>query len=286
MVQAGFRADARLGPYFLVELKGGGMGQVWRAVHQGSGRPVAIKVSQRDDERALRAFQAEILTAASMRHPNIATVLEVIRVDAAAEQATGGLLRSGRPALVMEWVDGPPLSESLGKLPWDSVRKILVGLLDALSHAHGQGVLHRDIKPSNVLIEDGSPRLVDFGIARRYPGERSGTPAYMAPEQFSLSLADEGPWTDLYNLGCVAVAMITRSPPYGAGSWDEMAAAHRSAPIPRIDWGPPGLDAWVAWLLAKRPADRPQTAFEARAALMRASVVPAHRTATLDAGEP
>jgi serine/threonine protein kinase len=277
---SGFSVPIRLESYRLVEWIGGGMGHVWRAVHEPTGRSVAIKVAPPYDDAYAEAFRDEIRTCAALCHPNLAPVLDLVRVDDAAERDTAGLLRSGRLALVTDWVPGAPMSAILGRCDWIELRGVLVGLLSALDHAHTLGVLHRDVTPSNILLSDGRPCLIDFGSA--VGARASGTPAYLAPERSFPALGNEGPHTDLYAVGCVAFAAVTRCPPFGEGSREVLAARHLREPPPRIGWGPAGFDAWVGWLLEKHPVDRPNTAAVALDALRSLGARAAHRTVTLD----
>jgi len=240
---------------------------VHAATHRATGLPVAIKsLFTAPSPDRLVAFQREAALVARLDHPNVVPVLDTGVVPESTSAPTG--LTPGSPYLVMARASDT-LVDHLGAWSWAPVREVLVGLLDALGHAHARGVLHCDVKPSNVLLgvrRDerqplGAPwrdaALADFGIARRIgrAGPRGGTPGYMAPEQVADDEASLGPWTDLYGLGAVAWALMAGGPPVGEGP---LVAHH---PLPTA------LEAWLRWLLAPAPGDRPARACEALAAL-------------------
>jgi len=272
-------AIASLGAFEVFEVLGsGGMGVVRRAVHRPTGLNVAVKVLQESHDRDfVAAFRSEVRAVASLSHPGIITVLDHGEVPEHAETQSGGLLKGGNPFLVMELMPGGTLSRSR-TYPWPALRSILMGLLDALAHAHARGVLHRDIKRGNVLLAhpDGPHRglrLTDFGIAH-VAGTTDeegvfGSPSYMAPEQCLGSWREHGPWTDLYGVGCLAWSLATGAPPF-AGSYAQLLEAHvvEDPPdfLPRQEV-PPDFEDWLRLLLAKRPDDRPRYAAEAAALL-------------------
>ncbi len=151
------------GRYALVErIATGGMGEVWRGTDQILGRPVAIKMlaaMHADDEQFRARFRAEARYAASLSHPGITRVF-----DYGENSPLGG------PYLIMELVDGQPLSEILeryGRLDPNVVLDIVAQAARALDIAHQAGIVHRDIKPGNLLImADGTTKITDFGIAK------------------------------------------------------------------------------------------------------------------------
>ena len=167
-------------PFDLVEpLAVGGMAEVWRGRHRRSARTVAIKVLTQSEARhpaALDAFRAEVRSAASLDHPQIAWVLDYGLLPAEWEQRSAGRLAAGSPYLITEQARGGDLRRWVREPPtWAALRLALLQLLDALAFAHARGVVHRDLKPSNVLL--GSRReerhgvlLSDFGIAHRLGG--------------------------------------------------------------------------------------------------------------------
>jgi serine/threonine protein kinase len=186
-----------LGEFELLEAVGsGGMGTVWHGIHRPSGTAVAVKVLTRiaARKRQLRsAFRSEIRACAGLNHPSIVTVFDRGEVPPEVEDQSFGTVRAYSPYLVMEYVDGGSLVPWCGHLTWAEIKRVLLGLLDGLAHAHARGLIHRDIKPANVLLtsDRSGIRLTDFGlvhaIERSTPGNRdrglAGTPRYMAPEQ-------------------------------------------------------------------------------------------------------
>jgi eukaryotic-like serine/threonine-protein kinase len=203
----GYRVECLLGR--------GGMGVVFRAWHHRLNRPVALKMmlagayaGPRERER----FQREAEAAASLRHPNVVQVHDV--GDA-----------NGRPYFTMELVDGGSLAQTLtgAPLPVDRAADLVGTLAAAVQVAHAAGVVHRDLKPANVLLtSDGTPKVTDFGLARRLSDETGltqtgvalGTPSYMAPEQAGGKADAVGPAADVYSLGAILYEMLTGRPPF------------------------------------------------------------------------
>lgn len=196
--------DAR---YELVSKIGaGGMGEVWKARDVELGRDVAIKRILGHASLAMRArFQRETQAATKLRHPNIVTVFD------AGEDAFGMYM-------VMEFVPGQTLAQLLhkGPLPQHKAVSICMGVCRGAAHAHKRGAVHRDIKPSNIMLDDdGTPRLIDFGLVRMEGASDlslttsgMGTFDYAAPEQKQdASLADAR--SDVYALGVVFYEMLT-----------------------------------------------------------------------------
>ena len=224
----------RVGPYrILRELGRGGMGVVYLAERADGHfeQRVAIKLieSASDDDPLHRRFLAERQILAGLVHPNIARLLD------------GGITGDGRPYLVMEYVDGLPITEWCDQQLLDLRARVrLFGdVCAAVQHAHRQLVIHRDIKPSNILVSgDGRVHLLDFGIAQLLDPEilrpdavrgthdlRAMTPDYASPEQIrgdQLSTA-----TDIYSLGVLLYVLLTGRPPYRLmrGSATDMSTA-------------------------------------------------------------
>ena len=256
----------RAGRYHLQELiAAGGMGEVWRAVDEVLGRPVAVKLLRPEysrDELTLLRFRAEARHAGGLNHPGIAQVYDY-------EDAT-----RDRPAyLVMELVSGPSLAGVLagGQLDARRTADVLAQAAEALHAAHTAGVLHRDIKPGNLLIGPGGQvKVTDFGIAQSSrtgnltrTGSLVGTTGYLAPERVSGRPATVA--SDLYALGIVSYECLTGHPPF-QGEPLQVALAHRDQDLPGLPpWclsqpGGAGLAALITRLTAKDPAGRPATA--------------------------
>ncbi len=244
----------------------GGMGDVWRAKDSVLGRDVAVKVmraSAAEDPTFANRFRDEARHSAGMSHQNIATVYDYGEDD-------------GTAYLVMELVDGEPLSQMIARGPMnpDQVRGIVGQAALALAAAHAAGVVHRDVKPANILITpDGRVKLTDFGIARATDGashtrtgEVLGTPQYLSPEQ-ALGKGATGA-SDLYALGIITQEMLTGRKPFDSGSAVATALAQVNDPPPPLpDWVPSDLRRIVDQSLAKDPADRPTSAAAVAAAL-------------------
>ena len=260
LISGRYRLEAVLGR--------GGMATVWRGVDERLGRPVAVKLLDRADTAdpaMLQRFDREARTAGGLTHPNIVAVYDVGTDDDV-------------PYLVMELIDGTSVEALLagGPLPIDQAVDVARQTCDALAVAHAQGVVHRDIKPANILLTTrGSVKVCDFGIARlthqqqtdlTAPQMAIGTSAYMAPEQASGAAVDAR--TDLYALGCVLYAMLTGHPPFTGDNPLTVLWQHQHQPALAVASVRPGtpadLDALIAHLLAKNPADRPATATDVR----------------------
>jgi eukaryotic-like serine/threonine-protein kinase len=224
VVFTGQRASAskprKVGPYRVQRQIGrGGMAVVYRGLHEGLQREVAIKellAHQRDQEAASR-FRREALALAGFRHQNIVTLYDLID-------------KNGTPYMVLELVNGPTLSELLkeGPLPPEVAAVICARLASALEHAHLARITHRDIKPSNVMLtREGEVKLMDFGIAKddelaglTREGLAIGTPAYMSPEQVSAAPLDHR--TDIYSLGVLLYECLCGKRAFNGKSVQEM----------------------------------------------------------------
>ena len=254
----------------LYELGHGGMATVYAATDRQTGGQVAVKVMRAELAVALGAerFTREIRLTAQLRHPGIVPLL-----DAGVAE--------GLPFYTMPLVPGETLAQRLGReqqLGLEESLQIMSELLDALSHAHEAGILHRDIKPPNILLSGGRALLADFGIARAVEseGERItesgmavGTTEYMSPEQAAADKIDQR--SDLYSLGCVLYEMLAGAPPFTGASAQAVRARHARDAMPSLQTVrptvTPRLDAVVAKVLSKVPADRYATAREFRDAL-------------------
>ncbi|WP_340537759.1 protein kinase domain-containing protein [Nocardioides sp. GXZ039] len=244
----------------------GGMGEVWRATDTMLGRQVAIKLLKTEyaDDATFRSrFETEAQHAAALQHPGIAAVYDV--GESAPTDGSG----HPRPYLVMELVEGQPLSNLIGahaggrELDPDAVRDLLAQVGDALGAAHRAGIVHRDVKPANLLVTpDGKIKVTDFGIARAADGVGitrtgavMGTPQYLSPEQAEGKQATSA--SDVYSLGVVAFECLAGRRPFEADSPVATALAHLREPIPELPASvPDDLAVVVRRALSKDPAER------------------------------
>ena len=280
-----------LGPYTLqAPLAKGGMAQVWRGVHDASMAPVAVKILTGKAARNASYVQAlhnEVRAVAALSHPGIIMILDFGEIPADVPDA---YFVPGSPYLVTELASHGSMASLERQLEWFEIYDVLVALFQALSHAHARGVIHRDVKPGNILLagsQDLRPgiKLTDFGISHaedrriRAPtlaNHLSGTPEYMAPEQFDQRWRDYGPWTDLYAAGCVAYELIYGEAPF-CGSIPAMVHGHRTQEPAHREAKcvvPDGVDRWLSRMMAKDPADRYQLAADAAWALRQIAGAP------------
>ncbi|MEM7453641.1 MAG: serine/threonine-protein kinase [Planctomycetota bacterium] len=211
--------------YEILECLGqGGMGTVWLANQEKPvRRQVALKLIRADigSREAIARFEAERQALAMMNHPNIAQVLDA------------GTAEDNSPFFVMELVKGVPLTEycDSNKLGIRERLELMLGVCDAIQHAHQKGIIHRDLKPSNVLVsfegDRAVPKVIDFGLAKALEhttcltdktiytefGKIVGTLQYMSPEQAKLDSLDIDTRTDIYSLGVMMYELLTGSTP-------------------------------------------------------------------------
>jgi serine/threonine protein kinase len=245
------------------------MSRVFLALERALGRKVVVKVLLPELAAGVNVerFRREIQLAAQLQHPHIVPLLSAGEAD-------------GLPYFIMPFVTGESLRTRVareGEFPIAETVRILRDVVSALAYAHAYGVIHRDVKPDNVLLSGGVAVVTDFGVAKAVtasadsPGHTGltslgvalGTPAYMAPEQATAS-PNTDHRADIYALGIVAYEMLTGSPPFmGRSAQQVLAAQVVEEPDPverRRPAVPPMLANLVNECLAKRPADRPQTA--------------------------
>jgi len=220
--------NRRVGAYEITgELGRGGMGVVYAARHEKTGREVALKMlllRGDDDRRAIERFEIEARAVARLRHTNVIRVSDIATGDALAYMA-------------MEKITGGSLGERLkrqGKLALDVGLGIALGVARGLQHAHERAIVHRDLKPDNILLKsDGEPVVTDFGLAKALDqqsrglsktGEFMGTLAYMPPEQASGDHARIDGRADVYALGATLFEMLTGRPPFQGDSQAELMA--------------------------------------------------------------
>jgi serine/threonine protein kinase/serine/threonine protein phosphatase PrpC len=258
-----------IGPYRITGFLGaGGMGEVWRGVHRELQRDVAIK--RLSDSAAagvsLERFRNEARLHGTLNHPRIAQLYDFIVDD-------------GAPCIVMEYVAGPTIEQQLrqGAMPLHIALPIVEMVAEAAGYLHQRGIVHRDIKPSNVKLRpDGSPVLLDFGIARADGDPRLtrtgmivGTPQALAPEQFEGKTLDGR--SDIWSIGVLLYEMVTGVPPFTGDSIAVLASAILSTtavtPSARLKSLPPRLDAVIARCLDRDRSRRYQTTEELIVAL-------------------
>src|SRR6267378_1108593 len=269
----------RLGQYEIVErLGGGGMAVVYRAVQQPLGREIALKALSSElfqDDGFVKRFETEAKTLAKLDHPNILPIYDFEVMD-------------GNAFLTMPLIRGGTLRDVLNRGPLDALTawRYLREIGDGLQHAHDAGIVHRDLKPTNVLIHtDGRAMLADFGLARGAGqpthlttiGLAIGTPGYMAPEQVMGHDVDKR--ADVYAMGVLTFEMLTGRLPFLGSNRMEVAYATVNTPIPsvvKINANlPDELDQLLQKVLAKDPAQRPQSVKELLALMAR---LPQRRT--------
>lgn len=267
-VQDGLEAGQKAGPWIVErELGRGGMGAVYAVTHDVIGKRAALKIVHNrlltpsfNPERML--LEARVVN--QVGHPNIVDIFET------------GKLPDGRPYIVMERLEGQPLSDRAdeGKLLADQIIGILLQVCDALLAAHAAGIIHRDLKLDNVFLVDNpddprSPKvkLLDWGIAKvinqevrhTVEGQLVGTPQYLAPEQ--ARGGQVSPATDVYSLGVMAYELFLEQLPFEAETSAEIMAMHlRATPPPPSElWPeiPPKLEDLLVQMLAKAPDHRP-----------------------------
>lgn len=270
-------AGERIGGYVIQRfLASGGMGEVYEALQEGTGRRVALKFLSRDTPRDRGRFQLEARLLGRLEHEGIAQVL-----DADVHRAADG---SRWPYLALEFVDGEPLTAFVqrARLERAEVLELFVQICRALEHAHKKGIVHRDLKPDNILVAapaeaDGAPRpkVLDFGIAALLDpgdgdtttrltrhGDLIGTLAYMAPEQVAGDPDAVDARTDIHALGVLLFELLTGRLPFelaGRSLAESMELLRRALPpsLSQLDRSLRGdLDTIVATALAKEPERR------------------------------
>jgi serine/threonine protein kinase len=272
--------------YLLEELLGeGGVGTVFKARHLYMDRAVALKLLQpkyAEDAQVIRAFQQEAKALASFKHRNIVEIYDF------------GVTALGQPYLVMEFIKGTDLelvlqADQNQKLDYRRFLSIFLQVCEALAAAHARDIIHCDLKPSNIFVLHTSDeivdqiKLVDFGLAKSVPRNPTvqsqatdsflvaGTPAYMPPEQCSGKGIDKR--TDIYALGSVMYEALAGINPFLADSpMETFARQFELTPTPVSGFCPetpihPELEQCIAKMLAKDPAQRPQSVQEVRAVL-------------------
>ena len=254
------------GRYRIVALLGrGGMGEVFRADDLDLGQSVALKFLPQSmtDEYMLERFRNEVRIARRISHPNVCRVYDIGQTE-------------GQVFLSMEYVDGEDLSSLLrriGRLPSDKAIEIARKICAGVAAAHDKGVLHRDLKPANIMLDGrGEVLVMDFGLAglaHEIEDVRSGTPAYMAPEQ--LAGKEVTARSDIYALGLVLYELFTGRPAFQGKSRDEILRNRRdsaiSRPLSLVRDMDPAVERAILRCLQAEPENRPSSALMVSAAL-------------------
>ena len=248
--------------YEILEVLGrGGMGIVYKARHHRLQRLVALKMilaGAHAGPRELARFRTEAEAVARLQHPNIVQIYEV------GEQHR-------LPYCVLEFVDGGSLARKLAgtPLPPRQAAQLAATLAEAMHAGHQRGIVHRDLKPDNVLLTaDGTPKVTDFGLAKKLDADADqtasgaivGTPSYMAPEQARGRGKEVGPAADVYALGAMLYEALTGRPPFKAATpLETMLQVIHEEPVPPRRFQPAvpaELETICLKCLAKDPAHR------------------------------
>jgi serine/threonine protein kinase len=249
-------------PYeILEELGRGGMGVVYKARDAGCDRLVALKMIRAgvlDEPQALARFHVEAEAVARLDHPNVVRILTFA-------------VTNGRPYFAMEFLAGGNLAQKLGGSPLSprQAAQLAQTLARATHYVHGQNIVHRDLKPANVLFTaEGTPKIADFGLAKRLDRDKAltetymvmGTAGYMAPEQAAGQARAVGPAADVYALGAILYEMLTGRPPFlGETHQQTLDRVLSDEPVPPSHLQPevqPELEAICLKCLEKEPARR------------------------------
>ncbi len=238
----------------------GGMANVYLAYDTILDRNVAVKVLRGDlagDEKFVRRFQREALSASSLTHPNIVEVYDVGEDN-------------GQYYIVMEYVEGKHLKELIkkrGKLTVSEVIDIMLQITDGMSVAHDSYIIHRDIKPQNIMIlENGLVKIMDFGIAMAMNSTQltqtnsvMGSVHYLPPEQANGKGATLQ--SDIYSMGIVMYELLTGSLPYRGDNAVEIALKHLKEPLPSIREKLPNLPQSIENIVIKATAKNPKNRY-------------------------
>ena len=264
-----------IGKYDILSVLGtGGMGVVYKGRQDVMDRIVAIKMLQAhhlSDSMSVKRFQQEGKATCRLNHPHIITVYDF------------GISKSGQPYIVMDYLEGKPLSDIIreeGQVGVDRAVNIIRQAAEALGHAHKQGVLHRDLKPSNIVLteyegEKDYVKVVDFGVAKLLEdgntegqkltqmGEVCGSPVYMSPEQCQGLPLDKR--SDIYSMGILLYETLTNRLPLLGKTMVETMSKHIEAPPSPFSevrpdlYIPERLEQVVLRALEKKPEKRQQS---------------------------
>ncbi|MCC5577768.1 serine/threonine protein kinase [Microtetraspora sp. AC03309] len=247
-------APERIGPYRLLRQLGeGGMGVVHLGLDE-EGREVAVKVLHQhvaSDLKARDRLTREVETMRRVRSPRVAEVLDADLI-------------SDTPYIVTRYAPGRTLEQTVledGPLPDDDVVRLARGLCEALVAIHAADVIHRDLKPANVMLVDGEPLVIDFGIAHLVNATRLtqtgmfvGTPGYLAPEIIRDTEITQA--ADVHALAATVFFAVSGKPPFGSGTFESVCYNILEGKA-QIDLAPPWLHGWLRLALATDSASRP-----------------------------
>ena len=238
----------------------GGMANVYLAMDTILDRKVAIKVLRGDlanDDKFIRRFQREALSASSLSHPNIVEMYDVGEDN-------------GNYFIVMEYVEGRTLKQLLkkrGTLTLSEVVDIMLQLTDGISHAHGSYIIHRDLKPQNIMIEEnGAIKITDFGIAMAMNSSQltqtnsvMGSVHYLPPEQASGKGSTIK--SDIYSMGILFYELITGSLPFKGENAVEIALKHMKDTLPSVKKANPNVPQSIENIILKSTAKNPKNRY-------------------------
>ena len=246
-------------------LAAGGMGNIYKAVHEHLQTVVALKILPEvggTTKDRVERFQQEATLASTLAHPNIGRIYNY------------GI--APRPYIVMEYIAGETLAALIrreGMIPPERALPIAIQIADAMAQAHSAGLVHRDLKPSNIMIEEpsGAAKIIDFGLVKEFlndvkltkTGETVGSPPYMSPEQCKGGVLDAR--SDIYSFGCLLYEALTGVSPFAAESIVASIYKHLETPAPSLKQAkknvsfPKGLEKVVQNCLNKAPELRYQT---------------------------
>ncbi len=260
-----FQLPERIGTVKLTrEIGRGGMGVVFLGEDELLHRRVAVKfllTAGTEDDPGFKRFIEGARAAASVRHSGLTTVFQTDVTESV-------------PFLIMEFVDGPSLSDLLqrhGALSPNTALSMIADISDAVAALHDEDIIHRDIKPANVLLNDsGQTFVTDFGLTcpRRNDsgGDIAGTPKYMAAEAFEGTVTER---SDVYALGIMTYELLTGAPPF-TGNHRELQAQHENTPLPREPLEAKNIAPEIINLIERATHKKPIYRFKSAANLARA----------------
>lgn len=285
-----------LDKYEVEEVLGeGGMGVVLKAWHRGLNEHVALKFIKPEHagkQDVISRFAREARAASKLRSPHCCRIMDF------------GTLPDGAPFMVMEYLEGESLDARLrrtGALSVEEALRWTAETLEGLAEAHGFGIVHRDIKPANLFLQRTTQgerlKILDFGIAKSAHPDIElglqqtshamlvGSPAYMAPEQFTVGAAVDVR-TDIWAVGCTLFTLLTGTPPFVDGDFAALSSKVREQPAPPLPHIPQRVMAFIHRCLEKQPKARFQSVGEMQQALQELQASPRSHTALWLAGAP